>query len=173
MGKDLSYDVYDSTLNGVVAAVTFYKLPWLLKKLILNPLLSLFTRVPSVEEVYDTATSLTEAMNQRNLFVKDYLGELNAAGVDAFLCPAMLLPAPPCGVLGTFFPAGIAPITKWSKEDAEAMANYPKDDIAYRMVNSYCKDAVGLPLAVQVVGRPFKDKQVLRLLRELESKPEV
>ena len=58
--KDLSYDLYDSTLNGVVAAVsldignaldseqwwqvTFYKLPWLLKKLILNPLLSLFTR---------------------------------------------------------------------------------------------------------------------------------
>jgi len=185
--KDLSYDLYDSTLNGVVAAVTFYKLPWLLKKLILNPLLSLFTRVPSVEEVYDTATSLTEAMNQRNLFVKDYLGELNAAGVDAFLCPAMLLPAPPCGVLGTFFPAvipyvpwnllnfpaGIAPITKWSKEDAEAMANYPKDDIAYRMVNSYCKDAEGLPLAVQVVGRPFKDEQVLRLLRELETKPEL
>ena len=26
--------------------------------------------MPSVEEVYDTATSLTEAMNQRNLFVK-------------------------------------------------------------------------------------------------------
>ena len=58
--KDLSYDLYDSTLNGVVAAVsldignaldseqrwqvTFYKLPWLLRKLILNPLLSLFTR---------------------------------------------------------------------------------------------------------------------------------
>merc|ERR1712013_159867 len=61
----------------------------------------------------------------------------------------------------------------WDKEDAEAMANYPKDDIAYRMVNSYCKDAEGLPLAVQVVGRPFKDEQVLRLLRELESKPEV
>ena len=71
------------------------------------------------------------------------------------------------------FPAGIAPITKWSKEDAEAMANYPKDDIAYRMVNSYCTDADGLPLAVQVVGRPFKDEQVLRLLRELETKPEL
>ena len=105
-------------------------------------------------------------------------------GVDAFLCPAMLLPAPPCGVLGTFFPAvlpyvpwntmnfpaGIAPITKWSKEDTEAMTKYPTDDLAYKLVHSYCKDAEGLPLAVQVVARPYKDEQVLRLLRELEDK---
>ena len=115
--------------------------------------------------------------------LKAYLAELTSAGVDAFLCPAMLLPAPPCGVLGTFFPAvlpyvpwntmnfpaGIAPITKWSEEDTAAMVNYPTDDLAYKMVHSYCKDAEGLPLAVQVVARPYKDEKVLRLLRELEG----
>lgn len=181
--KDLNYDLYDSTMNGVVAAVTLYKLPWLLKKLVINPLLSLITRVPSVEEVFTSTTSLTEAMYERNLFVKAYLGELTSAGVDAILCPAMLLPAPPCGVLGTFFPAvlpyvpwntmnfpaGIVPITKWSKEDTAAMATYPTDDLAYKMIHNYCKDAEGLPLAVQVVARPYKDEQVLRLMRELET----
>ena len=95
----------------------------------------------------------------------------------------MLLPAPPCGVLGTFFPAvlpyipwntmnfpaGIVPITTWSQEDTAAMATYPTDDLAYKMVHNYCKDAEGLPLAVQVVARPYKDEQVLRLMRELET----
>ena len=68
--------------------MTLYKLPWLLKKLVINPILSLITRysmkdynnmnvnvvtcprVPSVEEVYTSTTSLTEAMLERNLFVK-------------------------------------------------------------------------------------------------------
>ena len=135
---------------------------------------------------YHGVQKITEQFKLNNICTyipKDYLGELTSVGVDAFLCPAMLLPAPPCGVLGTFFPAvlpyvpwntmnfpaGIAPITKWSKEDTEAMTKYPTDDLAYKLVHSYCKDAEGLPLAVQVVARPYKDEQVLRLLRELED----
>jgi hypothetical protein len=39
---------------------------------------------------------------------------------------------------------------RFTEEDARAMATYPVDDQAYRMIHSYCQGAEGLPLAVQV-----------------------
>lgn len=182
MYKNLSYDLYDSTLNGVVAAVTVYKLPWIIKKLIVNPILSLLTRIPPVVSVFNTSAKLSQNLSSRDEFTKNYLVEMDKLGVDIILCPGQLLPAPPTGELGMFvppvapyipwnvmnFPAGIAPITKWSQEDEESMADYPTDDFAYKMIRKYCKGAKGLPLAVQVVGRPFMDEQVLRILSELE-----
>jgi len=182
MYKNMSYDVYDSTLNGVVAAVSVYKLPWIIKKLIINPVLSLLTRVPPISTVFTTTPKLCQGIYSRDEFTRSYLAEMDSLGVDIILCPAQLLPAPPTGVLGTFvaavspyiswnvmnFPAGIAPVTKWSQDDDDKMADYPTDDLAYKMIRNYCQSATGLPLAVQVVGRPFMDEQVLRILSELE-----
>lgn len=37
------------------------------------------------------------------------------------------------------------------------------------MIRDYCKDAIEMPLAVQVVGKPYLDEQVLRVLSELEK----
>lgn len=183
MYENMSYDVYDSTLNGVIAAITVYKLPWLIKKLIINPILGLLTRVPAVTSIFNTTTKLAEGLNSRDEFTRNYLAEMDKLGVDIIICPGQLLPAPPTGVLGTFvaavspyiawnvmnFPAGIAPITKWSQADDDNMAKYPTDDLAYKMIRNYCKEAQGLPLSVQVVGRPYMDEQVLRILSELEN----
>jgi len=183
MYKNMSYDVYDSTLNGIVAAISVYKLPWIVKKLIINPLLSLLTKVPPVSSVFTSADKLSQGIQYRDDFTRNYLAEMDTLGVDIILCPGQLLPAPPTGVLGTFvaavspyipwnvmnFPAGIAPITKWSQEDAAKMADYPSNDLAYKMIRNYCKEAEGLPLAVQVVGRPYMDEQVLRILSELDK----
>lgn len=180
--KDLDYDLYDSALTGAVTAVTLYKLPWLLKKLIVNPLLSLLTRVPPVQNAFSASDAMVAGIAGRDAFTRAYLEEMTAAGVDAILCPGQYLPAPPTGVLGTFvppiapyipwnvmnFPAGIAPITTWNEQDTMSLSSYPTDDLAYKMMAGYCKGAEGLPLAVQVVARPYKDEQVLRLLRELE-----
>ena len=48
---NLSWDEYDSTLNGMVAAMTLYKCPGIIKKFILNPIISLLTRVPPIGSV--------------------------------------------------------------------------------------------------------------------------
>eukprot|EP00090_Calanus_glacialis_P030762 TRINITY_DN4996_c0_g1_i1.p1 TRINITY_DN4996_c0_g1~~TRINITY_DN4996_c0_g1_i1.p1 ORF type:complete len:605 (+),score=204.80 TRINITY_DN4996_c0_g1_i1:38-1852(+) len=181
--KNMSYDIYDSTLSGVVAAVTVYKLPWIIKKLIINPIMSLLTRIPPVVTVYNNATKLAAGLSVRDQFTRDYLKQMDNLGVDIILCPGQLLPAPPTGVLGMFvaavspyipwnvmnFPAGIAPITKWTTDDDAKMADYPTDDMAYKMIRNYCKEAEGLPLSVQVVGRPYMDEQVLRILSVLEK----
>jgi Asp-tRNA(Asn)/Glu-tRNA(Gln) amidotransferase A subunit family amidase len=49
------------------------------------------------------------------------------------------------------------------------MATFPNDDLAYKMMRSYCEGAQNLPLAVQVVGRPYMDEQVLKILTVLEE----
>jgi len=181
--KNMSYDVYDSTLTGVVAAISVYKLPWIVKKLLVNPILSLLTRIPPITSVFSTTAKLCQGISDRDQLTRSYLAQMDSKGVDIILCPAQLLPAPPTGVMGNFvagvspyipwnvmnFPAGIAPVTKWSADDDSAMADYPTDDLAYKMVRNYCQKARGLPLAVQVVGRPFMDEQVLRILSELEK----
>ena len=39
----------------------------------------------------------------------------------------------------------------------------------YRHIRNGCKDSIGLPLAVQIVGRRYNEELVLRLMKELES----
>ena len=40
---------------------------------------------------------------------------------------------------------------------------------AYRQIKRCCKDSVGMPLAVQIVGRRYNEELILRLMKELES----
>merc|ERR1719228_1445293 len=92
--------------------------------------------------------------------------------VDIILCPAQLMPAPKTGVLGSCpaagiapyipwnvldFPAGVAPITSWNEEDATKMNSYPTDYKEHDVIKEACEGAIGLPLGVQVVGRPSRD----------------
>jgi len=183
MYKNMSYDIYDSTLNGVVLAMTVYKLPWIIKKLFINPILGLLTKIPGISTIFTSSDKLAEGLSSRDEFTMNYLAMMKDHGVDIILCPGQLLPAPPTGVLGTFvaavtpyipwnvmnFPAGIAPITKWSSTDDGNMETYPTNDLAYKMIRDYCKDSIEMPLAVQVVGKPYLDEQVLRVLSELEK----
>lgn len=68
------------------------------------------------------------------------------------------------------FPAGIAPITKWNKDDDDGMNEYPRDDLITKMIYKYCDfGCQNLPLSVQVVARPFMDEKVLSVLSELET----
>ena len=68
------------------------------------------------------------------------------------------------------FPAGIAPITKWSLDDAERMKKYPRDDLLTRSIYKYCDSGCqDLPLSVQVVAKPFMDEKVLKILSEFDS----
>ena len=38
----------------------------------------------------------------------------------------------------------------------------------YRHIKNACKGSVGLPLAVQIVGRRYNEELILRLMKELE-----
>ena len=49
--RNLENDLYDPALNTVVGGVALYKLPWILQKFIIHPLLGLFTRVPPIKYV--------------------------------------------------------------------------------------------------------------------------
>ena len=63
-------------------------------------------------------------------------------------------------------------MTSWGEEDDKRMeADYPRDDLATRMIAGYCDPtgARGMPLGVQVVARPHHDEKVLSVLSTLEE----
>lgn len=181
--ENMNYDVCNSSLKGLVIGMTIYKLPWIFKKLVINPIQGLFSKMPLIEKLFTESSELADEVYARDEYVMNYLAEMDNYEIDVILCPGQMLPAPPTGVLGTFptagityipwnvmnFPAGIAPITKWNSADDVSMSTYPSDDQAYKIIKEHCKDAQGLPLAVQVVARPFMDEQVLRILSDLEK----
>ena len=183
MLEALSYDVYDSCLYGVIMAITLYKMPGILKKLVINPLIGLLTRMPPIRKLFSNVRDLGEAIRQRDEFVRKYLAFLDSADIDVIICPGQQVPAPPAGKLGTMmagilpyipwnvmnFPAGIAPVSTWGQADHQEMENFPRDDILYKMMRSYCEGAEGMPLSVQVVGKPFKDEQVLKVVKVLDE----
>jgi Asp-tRNA(Asn)/Glu-tRNA(Gln) amidotransferase A subunit family amidase len=49
------------------------------------------------------------------------------------------------------------------------MKDYPTDDILYKLIKSGTKGAIGLPLNVQVIGKPWHEEGVLRIMKELEE----
>ena len=181
--KNLSYDVYDSNLTGLVMAMTTYKMPWFLKKFVLHPLVGLLSRVSPIEKVFNKSEELWEGIQERDAFARQYLELLDSAGVDVILCPGQQLPAPPTGRLGTMlggvlpyipwntlnFPAGILTVSTWGPGDEKEMEKYPQDDLLYKMIKSCCEGAQGMPLSVQVVGKPFMDEQVLKMMSIIEE----
>ena len=49
------------------------------------------------------------------------------------------------------------------------MKNYPTNDILYNLIKSGTEGAVGLPLNVQVIGKPWHEEMVLGVMKELET----
>merc|ERR1712106_367983 len=175
--RNLSEDVVDSTLKGVTDAVTFYKLP----SFIQTPIQFFHPSIFPPKSIFSTVVELNKGISFKEEFTAKYLEKMDEMGVDILVCPAQLFPAPPTSVLGDFVacispyvpwnvmdcPAGIAPVTTWTAEDQKEMKTYPTKCEEQKKVKQYCKGAEGLPLAVQVVGRPYDDEQVLRILSEL------
>ncbi len=49
------------------------------------------------------------------------------------------------------------------------MKYYPNSgDYIFRLVHESCKEASGLPLNIQVIGRHFQEELVLHVMKELE-----
>merc|ERR1719320_125071 len=139
--------------------------------------------VLSIPKIFNSVKTLNFGNYMREQFVENYLKQMDEWEVDIILCPAQLMPAPKTGVMGRFpagiipyipwnildFPAGIAPITQWTDEDTRRMKSYPRGYEEHLVIREACENAVGLPLGVQVVGRPWKDEQVLKIITDLSK----
>jgi Asp-tRNA(Asn)/Glu-tRNA(Gln) amidotransferase A subunit family amidase len=56
----------------------------------------------------------------------------------------------------------------------DEMKNYPTNDILYKLIRSGTKGAIGLPLNVQVIGKPWHEEMVLKrnnLLKKNKKSP--
>ena len=67
-------------------------------------------------------------------------------------------------------PAGVVPFTRVTKDDVNLAAEVKTtpESLEEQLMNQQ-KTSEGLPLAVQVAGKPWAEDQVLRVMKELES----
>lgn len=106
---------------------------------------------------------------------------MKAARVDVLLCPAHATPAVPHTLSAQFqiggsysmlfnllqFPAGVVPVT--TVRAGERARPGPARDRFDRLATKVDERSEGLPVGVQVVGRPFADESVLAVMLALEA----
>ncbi|KAA0200192.1 Fatty-acid amide hydrolase 1 [Fasciolopsis buskii] len=113
----------------------------------------------------------------------------NALSLDAIICPVSAYPAPPCSASPSLilpsafyaalynlldYPAGTVPTGFVDRVDVmeatKAAINQRLDgELFQSRVSVMQKDSEGLPVAVQVVGKPFREEVVLRVMHQIET----
>jgi fatty acid amide hydrolase len=131
----------------------------------------------SVDEYWQTIAAMAE-------FKRELLASLEQAeggAIDVVLCPAYALPAvrhgatelmpmpgayvPLVNVCG--FPAGVVPVTRVRVgEESERDASR---DIVDQVARDTERDSAGLPIAVQVIARPWRDHTALAAMARIEA----
>lgn len=105
---------------------------------------------------------------------------MQTAGVDALLCPAHVTPAIRHGDSADFalgglpsmlynflnFPAGVVPVSRVRAGECERPLRTDRLD---RRAAAVEQGSAGLPLAVQIVARPWQEERVLALLIAIED----
>jgi fatty acid amide hydrolase len=127
----------------------------------------------SVNELWQTTERLR---NDR----AELLDKMDREGIDALVCPAYATPAFPHGGSKGFvlassysmafnamqFPAGTVPVTR--VRDGETARVRGRDRLVVQAAEVDAR-SVGLPVGVQVVGRPWRDSVVLALMGAIEA----
>lgn len=137
---------------------------------------------------------LLEVMYQLRVYQREFLQSMDEAGhIDALICPVWAYPAyekntPSIYVNSSViytglynaldFPAGSVPMGQVTEDDVERAMELAKDcgtakDRYHEYLLTMQSGSIGLPLAVQVVGKPYQDETVLRLMHEIEMGTEV
>ena len=50
------------------------------------------------------------------------------------------------------------------------MKNYPSSgDFCFKRIQNACKNAAGMPLNLQVIGKPFNEELVLHAMKEVDK----
>jgi fatty acid amide hydrolase len=116
----------------------------------------------------------------RTLMQREELAAWNDARLDAILCPATATPAALLGETGDFtpaasystrynvlnLPAGVVPVTRVHAGETTRTLLLDRVD---RRAARFEKDSEGLPIAVQLVGRPFREDVVIALMAAIED----
>ncbi|VDO06393.1 unnamed protein product [Rodentolepis nana] len=136
-----------------------------------------------------TSTELLTALSEVSDYQNEFAAAWTNAKIDILLCPALPFPAPlesipDVMVLSAItlssiynlidYPAGIVRVSEVTEKDVEEAqkwaAEYRKTgDILNAKHSEWQRDTKGLPLVVQVVGKPFDEETVLRVMREIEE----
>lgn len=117
---------------------------------------------------------------QRNVFQADELAAWQAQGLDLVVGPPTVTPAALLGQTGDWsmgawhtmrynlldLPAGIVPATRVRPEEA---TRPEARDRLEKKAASFDAGSAGLPVAVQVIGRPWEEHRVLAAMAALEA----
>jgi fatty acid amide hydrolase len=173
-----------SPISSVLKDVWRYaKIPVWLKKLIASLIGPLgekrVAEMMKYTQKSDVSSFWSLEMEKRE-FIKDELDWWQKHELDLLLTPASATPAPMRGLekemslifsyYGKYnllgFPAGVVPVSKvLDKENY-----YPhQKDIIDKKISKSLKYSTGLPLGVQVVGAPWSDYTVLKLLVQIQG----
>jgi fatty acid amide hydrolase len=120
---------------------------------------------------------LTAALRDARVLI---LAAMRAAGVDLLLCPPHATAALPHGLSRDFvlagspsmlwnmaqFPAGVVPVTR--VRPSETRRDRPRDRLEKRAAE-VDRQSAGLPVGVQVVGRPWEEDRVLAAMIAIEE----
>ncbi|CAL8095395.1 unnamed protein product [Calicophoron daubneyi] len=128
----------------------------------------------------------TEVRKYRQEFSKAWE---DAGPLDAIVCPVSAYPAPPSSARPMFispsvvytglynlleYPAGTVPTgfaDEADEKECMAMSSRPNPNGSWygSKIASMQKGIQGLPVVVQVVGQPFREETVLRIMRTIEA----
>jgi fatty acid amide hydrolase len=128
-----------------------------------------------------SASELWDLAADRLVRARLELEDWSRAGVQALLCPAFATPAPQHGATGDFaagaaytirynvlnLPAGVVPVTRVRAD--ESRGDGPKADRVEKRARDIDRGSEGLPVGVQLVGRPYREDVVLALMAAVES----
>lgn len=184
----LRYGTIDQQSLGLIDRI--WHLPNKIKK-ILGPLMAVFYS-PSIAGMFTNqfVAEKSKVLWKKNAFrlelVQAILRDWEEHGIDAIIAPGLGSPSQPLGYpaweLGAIsytcvynllnFPAGSLPVTSENEEDQRLLKQqYPGKEVdpQYGWVKDGTTGAQGMPLNVQVIGRPWCEELVLRVMQELEA----
>lgn len=128
-----------------------------------------------------SAEGLMNILGKRLAYEARFVAALDIGNYDAILCPALPLPAVRHGDVGNLadfwgsallfntlgMPAGVAPISRVHPDEE---GDWLKDkDKAEKTANAVMKGSAGLPVAVQVAARHWREDIVLAVMAVLEK----
>jgi len=117
---------------------------------------------------------------ERTAMQREELDHWNEAKLDLVLCPATATPAPQHGSTGDFtaaavyttrynllnLPAGVVPVTRVRTDETERKEKVDRLD---KKAASIQRGTAGLPIGVQIVGRPWREEVVLAAMKAIET----
>ena len=185
LGAQLVGEVWEDYCSTLITGVRLpYKLKqtisWALRNIVGDKKAAAITGASRERSV----SELWAMQSDRKKLRQDFFDAWSAQGeFDVVLTPVHVLPAVPHGAFKTIsftcsytliynvldLPAGVLPITVVDAE-RDAYPSPPKGLLEKAARKHYVlQEQNGLPLGVQVVGKPFKDETVLRAMRIIEG----